>query len=652
MTFDLNEWFQFGQPGRFRLYVTAQRALKKGEDPDRNVAEITSNIIEFEILPRDDEWAELELRAVTRALDSSDPNADRRPLCRRLRFLNTEAAAREMIRRFGEPMDVCAQEYSIGLIGSAHRAFVLEEMQRGLEAPDQIVSGAYLRTLSGVAASLRLLQKEQALSPAERPDDERRLSIQRRISSMEFRPLYTNRLLLALAGKRGKARAIAMYTLMETLWNNKTSLAGFGRRGESGPEIIKKLAPEIIAVFDDLSINIQTDLLSDLWKPLAGQAMLPVIRRILNDEPANDMSQKSKELRGLALRRLYQLAPDEGRQRIIEELVRSPLRIEYTGLDILPDETLPKLERTLVKNFKKALSGGTEDAYPLGLLIERYATAAVAPLVRKIYGYNSGKSACAIQSELLAYFLRVNAPTGVELARRSMVAKPGSEYMRCDVSLLSAAARLRMTPELEALLIEQLDDPNPKVVTNAALALGQYGSTRAEEPLWKRLEKWRQEWKGREEELPKTTNRMHPNFLHKQLGMVLRQALYNSPAWLIDSERMERLRQSCTDEGELKQLDYYPGVLSGEINISFSPGDFRWGSARVAHYNCNSLSELKTKLSQFPKNTIFLWQPSGQDSSASEQLFSELKTFLEGNGMRLEEWKAYVKIHGLKRRKQ
>ena len=84
MTFDLNEWFRFDQPGKFRLYVTAPRVLKKGESPFGNGAEVTSNIVEFEILPRDDEWAEQELQAITRLLDSSAPNMDRRPVCRRL----------------------------------------------------------------------------------------------------------------------------------------------------------------------------------------------------------------------------------------------------------------------------------------------------------------------------------------------------------------------------------------------------------------------------------------------------------------------------------------------------------------------------------------------------------------------------------------
>src|SRR5262249_51410333 len=120
---------------------------------------------------RDDEWAEQELQAITRLLDSSDQKMDRRPVCRRLRFLNTEAAASEMIRRFGEPMDVCGYEYSLGLIGSAHRAFIVKEMERRLEAPDKIFSKINLSPLSNGAAFWG--KKERLPSPAKHRNDER-----------------------------------------------------------------------------------------------------------------------------------------------------------------------------------------------------------------------------------------------------------------------------------------------------------------------------------------------------------------------------------------------------------------------------------------------------------------------------------------------
>jgi hypothetical protein len=194
-----------------------------------------------------------------------------------------------------------------------------------------------------------------------------------------------------------------------------------------------------------------------------------------------------------------------------------------------------------------------------------------------------------------------------------------------------------MTPELETLAIEHLDESDPEVVISAASTLGQYGSIDAKKPLWARLEKWLQEWKERSEELPKNLDTSNPNFWSKQVAPALRQALSQSPAWLIDHEELERLRQSCLDKDELQQFN--AGDLSGEIHITFQPGDEGWGNATVAHYQCNSLSALEMKLSQFPKNTTFTWTSYGLDQSAAERVFSELKSFIEGKGMKLDKRK-------------
>jgi hypothetical protein len=642
LIFDLNEWFRFDQPGKFRLYVTAPRVVKKGELSFRNGAEVTSNIVEFEILPRDDEWAEQELQAITRLLDSSDPKADLRPICRRLRFLNTEAAASEMIRRLGAPLDVCVYEYSMGLISSAHRAFVVNEMERRLEAPEQIVSDLYLFALSHVAASLQ--QKEQLPSPTERPNDERQAKVaaedwqKRGDSRQKLQSQYSERLMSALPNKRGKARAITAHALLEMLWKNSSqsiqpSLTNLRQPVGLNPEIVKKLAPEIIAVFDDLPTNIQTGLLGYRWKQLADPAMLPILRRIFSADPATISSNEGVQLRNSALRRLYELAPDEGRKLILEELRRPNPTVNSATLGLLPDETLPELDETLVENLEQRKG----DLFILSPLIERYATASVSPRVRAFYSDKAGQWACSIQSSLLAYLLRTDAQTGIDLIKQALAAR-GKEHTRCYVSLLVEVAKLRMTPELEALSIEHLDDPDPEVVIHAASTLGQYGSTGAEKPLWRRLEKWLQEWKGRGEELPKNFDSSHPNFWPKQVGQALRQAISQSPAWLLDRKKLERLRQSCLDKDELQQFNYQAENLSGEIRITFQPGADGWGNAQIAHYHCNSVSALKMKLSQFPKNTTFTWSSYGQDPSA-EQVFSELKTFLEEKGLKLEKRK-------------
>src|SRR5215475_10420702 len=130
LVLDLNQWLRFDQPGKFRLYVTAARIRKKGEKRSQGSKDITSNIVDFEILPRDIEWEEQEFQKILRLLDSPANFMDSMLGCHRLRYCNTEATASEMIRRYGASSDECDHEYRFGLIGSPHRAFVVKEMEK------------------------------------------------------------------------------------------------------------------------------------------------------------------------------------------------------------------------------------------------------------------------------------------------------------------------------------------------------------------------------------------------------------------------------------------------------------------------------------------------------------------------------------------
>ncbi len=649
LIFDLNQWLRFDKPGKFRLYVTARRIQKKGEKTFGNPAEVTSNIVEFEILPRDAEWEEQEFQKIMRLLDSPAEPIDPILGCHRLRYFNTEAAAREMIHRYGAPLDDCDFEYFFGLIGSRHRAFVVREMERRLEAPDQIVSGGYLNLLSHLAY---FLQRKDTF-PEEWPRDEQRVKAfnaawQNRLETLkklEFQ--YIERLLPALAHKQGKARAIGAHTLLELLLGEwlqgvKTESTALRRGDEIDPEIIKKLRAEIITLFDELPARIQMSLLYSRWKQLADPSMTPVLRRILdarNEKQVNEYSYPIKELRETALRRFYALSPDEGRKLILEEMRRPNSRVDFATLRILKDQTLPELEEILVENLEKARSDDSDRAYLFSSLIERYATASVLPRVRAIYADKGDARSCRYRSSLLAYFLRVNPELGIDLFKQDIAARGSGSQPRC-VPGLTEVAKLRWRPELEAIAIERLDDPNPKVVADAASMLGQYGSPATEGPLWRRLEKWVQEWKGRAEELMKEYKHDHPNIWHREAGRALRQALFHSPAWLIDREKLEKLRQSCLDKDELRQFDMSVKELTDNIQITFSPGNDGWGNAQVAHYQCDSFSALKEKIKQFPEGLTFIWSSYGEDRPAAEQVFSELKVFLEEKGMKLEKRKS------------
>src|SRR6266567_974008 len=134
--YDLNEWFRFDKPGKYRLYAVSHR-LSKGKPyhQGNTPLEPASNMVQFEILPADREWEQKTLSEAAKALDSA-PRAtsqvgedDHRPACRVLRFMGTEAAVKEMVKRFRGQESQCDFEYYLGLLGAPNRPFAIEQMQ-------------------------------------------------------------------------------------------------------------------------------------------------------------------------------------------------------------------------------------------------------------------------------------------------------------------------------------------------------------------------------------------------------------------------------------------------------------------------------------------------------------------------------------------
>ena len=146
---DVNEWWRFDRPGRFRLYVTSRRVEPRPwpDPPDHSAwPRVTSNIIEIEV-------------------ETGGPVGfdEARAPGRVLRFAGTQAAAREMARRLLPPdADQTAHrvgsdtfECRYGLIGSPHRRFLVPQMEGLLDAAPGGVSRAFIETLAILAAVLQ-----------------------------------------------------------------------------------------------------------------------------------------------------------------------------------------------------------------------------------------------------------------------------------------------------------------------------------------------------------------------------------------------------------------------------------------------------------------------------------------------------------------
>ena len=144
MTFEINEWHRFDHPGHYRLYVTSSRIELDGADGGRVDLAPTSNVVELDvILPTASDAARLLANAI--ALADSKNEDDRHKGWRALRFLGTEGAAREMVRRFSD--EDGNGEWELGLIGSPQRAFALAAMEARIDE-DAAIPVRFLHTVA------------------------------------------------------------------------------------------------------------------------------------------------------------------------------------------------------------------------------------------------------------------------------------------------------------------------------------------------------------------------------------------------------------------------------------------------------------------------------------------------------------------------
>ncbi|MDX2043508.1 MAG: hypothetical protein SF097_19985 [Acidobacteriota bacterium] len=604
IVYELNEWFRFDQPGKYRLSLTSPRVSHKDHPHSYFGGDIvlTSNLVEFEIVKPEAGWAEQELQKILKALNGS---SDRRAACRALRFLGTKEAVPELVRRYGQED---AFEFYAGLVSSPHRDLVIETMAARLAAPDQAVSSSWFYMLVRLSSpswwTPESYDEQQAKVYRERYNE---------ISS-QAKAKYAKQLAKTVALKTGKARAISLLTLFE-LERDKTK------------------RPDISTFFSELPLKEQRRLLEYEWKQISSPTLLPTLRRLYQPRASEKIENKEDKndrtkLRTLALQRLYELAPVEGRRLILAEMKRSEPRVELPALTLLPDETLPKLDQVFIGYLEK---GWVSDTH--GALVERYGSPNLYAQVSALLAEEVGQMVCTEQSQLLAYCLRINAAEGETLLRRALTAR---ERTRCYSGVLSKVAELHFTPEVEKLALEMLEDSDTNVVISAVKVLGKYGSDKAEAPLWKKLEQWHQTWNGREREL-KTAFNNEAIRNQSSLEQALQTALAEAPGWLATPKELNRLKQLCVTESAKNTVTQLLEQWGDKFTLRFTLYNDEWGRAEIGHYELKSLASLKQKLAQFPNGTVIRWQTANNNhlEEVKEDLFRTIQAFLAEREMRL-----------------
>ncbi len=334
-----------------------------------------------------------------------------------------------------------------------------------------------------------------------------------------------------------------------------------------------------------------------------------------------------------ALRRLYELSPQEAFRIVAKDITSGSTRFAGFAAREIKSQEMPEADTT----FSRWLRTGELGALPL---IGRFATEKLAIQMRERYLAQSWP--CLEEVSFITYFVRTLPPSGKgsagELLRRALADR---EKRGCHHSLLRQVGQIIWKPVLETQAIVSLDDPDPETVASAVYALSTNGGPSVEPFLWKRLEKWSEQWRGRTLEFD-----VHPitGGLPNQeslLGPALFGGIPSAKAWVMDEPRWHRLSNLCIDEQCRKQWAQAPVSTVRTIDVSNGGGMYP-AAFRVNGYQTSTFEALKDKLKHFPQGTTFRWCPQTfnpfDDFSPGqrEEMYRELIPFVTALSMTIE----------------
>jgi hypothetical protein len=585
---ELNEWHA-PAPGHYRLFVVSSRVWRTPGPNDQNQYRATellrSNAVEFDVRTADPEWQAAQLAEAAKGLTGGTPD-DSRHFARVLRFLNSRESTRFLAKLYwGGNEQPHGFDFMFGLAGSPHPAIAIDAMRAEIAEPTHAITGMFLHMLVKLEVDadphLDLPKYDRAA-----PDAYQAVLRLRQDRTRELSTKHRQEMVAALPRKIGQARALTLKTLTE-------STGDFGDAAS--------LRRALVAAWADLPQETQSQLVQYGWSEIAGPEMLPVLRKIAAGPPPSYRTDASM-MRDAALKHIFELDPVEGRALILRDLqdARTQPGIDVVGL-LTPDEVAVALEPAIARIAKNE---ARELDY---LLLDRYSDAAVLPRVQAVFEEHLGKWACAEQSSMLRYFLRVAADYGAAQVQASLGARQTTGCYRTLLQDLGSSAA-----KVEKIAIQTLDDPDPQTASDAALTLGRWGSAEAESPLLNRLKKLRQDWSGREAQL-RVTPDFDENSRWASFDYTLTQAIATGTGWFYGGAKLQRLLELAMTQQSRQQIQGWITVskqakLGPRIHSNWSPQP----NFSILQYSSLSEEQLGVKLAQLPRRTKvdwFIWQP-------------------------------------------
>jgi hypothetical protein len=624
---NLNEWIRFDQQGDYTIKVTSFCVSRV----QGAVCYSLSGTITLQIVPASPEWQNEKFKSILPNLDlfdqplpqaqpgeSSQAQAEHREKLFEnarddLKYLATPAAIDEMTLRLRSEKYNFADQCSIGLEGlpPAMRETAIASMNRRINELDFPINQWFFSTLSFLNVT---------------PGSDKE-SIRQQRDAID--PIIWSAIFSAVTKKEPAARAETVQTLL-----------AYGRN-ISTPEVNQQMASLLKHSFLDLDSRSQTDDLLNEWDRLRSPEFLPILQGLAHLPVQNDSDLEvfvydRQQLKGLALKRWYELDPEGAHREILAQIGASSPSLAAQSIAFLPDEQFPQFEPIWAQALLDTTSQLRERA--LGSLLVRFGTgAAASQMIAKLEAKRSYP--CDAHVIALAYLAKFKP----ELARQRLRHEVETNEGNCGADLLRRISELTVAPVLNDLAVDDLNSPHPETVIDAVRYLTAYGRKQDQAPLWRRYVEWTATYKGKANLLDKSGPAdWDNNFASSNIGEELGNALIRNQGWFADSELIAHVLEKCVGESMCKRLkeDAYWAVSPYQLSLpqlTMPSVGLGTDGIGVAQYGTRSLKFFEEKINQFPPGSKFVlprwYRPSNSDE---QKLEAEVRTILEKHGMSLE----------------
>jgi hypothetical protein len=588
---ELNEWMALDMPGHYTLYVTSGRVSRLDDGKPASVP-LTSNTLTFDVVAADPAWQEHASNSAIAALDGDFATAEEKySATRTLRFMDSPQSIHELVLQLAKPGGGSRWDFVAGLVGSSHQELVKQTLELELGSPETAITPDYILTLA--LASFFL--SHDAPPPYPQTDKSSQDAWQKKMAERRKQfgdledHLYEKTASL-LAAKQGGARAETIHTLVLR-----------PAPESSKPQPLPGLSDfDVASAFRGLAPQQQLDVLRFYWPRFDVPAMANALEDVL-DTPILPIS----ELRNFAFQRLTELNPKAAEPRILSEIQHPHLDggifpVSGESLSGLAATSLPALEDMLVTRVEQQGSRTKElDAQ----LISRYATTPVLPRVKAIYQAQRGDVSCKFDDGLLTYLLRTDPDYAIKNVRHLNLCLPNT---------VRTIAQMKRWPEVEPLVIADMNDPNLWSARQYAETLAKYGGPIAEQAIWQRLRAFHKQWADRESELTYRPNmpRDANDAMSFEFGVV--EALGHAQGWLLSNDQITEL-ESITLGNERESVAHWHWKSPVDLQlIPMGNGAVR-AILNNAQFSDDDTSLLCAKLAQYPAGTHFVLNTFGRD---------------------------------------